>query len=79
MVCYLKDHKGNKFNFEDFADKSQYIITEKNYNSKRINILEHPGLWNGGMANWHSVFVEIPQKAFNPVKNVLDLLRLATK
>ena len=77
MVCYTKDHKGNKFNIEDFADKAQYIITEKNYNSKRVNVLEHPGLWNGGMANWHSVFVEIPLKAFNPVKNVLDLLRLS--
>lgn len=76
MVCFTKNHKGEKFNFEDFSDKSQCIITEKTYNGKRILVLEHPGLWNGCMANWHSVFVELPVKSFNPVKNVLDLLRL---
>ncbi len=79
LVCTMRNHKGERFNFEDFCDKSQYIITEKTYQSKRINVLEHPGLWNGSMANWHSVYVEIPIKVFNPVKNVLDLLRLSPK
>lgn len=79
MVCCTRNHKGERFNFDDYADKTQSIITEKTYNSKRITVLEHPGLWNGGMANWHSVFVELPVKSFNPVKSVLDLLRLTTK
>lgn len=79
MVCSTKNHKGEKFNLDEFSDKSQSIITEKIHQSKRITVLEHPGLWNGGMAHWHSVFVELPLKSFNPVKNVLDLLRLTTK
>lgn len=79
LVCYTKNHKGEKFNFDDHSDKSQCLISEKIYQSKRISVLEHPGLWNGSMANWHSVFVELPVKSFNPVKSVLDLLRLNTK
>lgn len=79
LVCSTKNHKGERFNLDDFSDKSQSIITEKQYQAKRITVLEHPGLWNGGMAHWHSVFIELPLKSFNPVKNVLDLLRLTTK
>ncbi|NOR50438.1 MAG: DUF4301 family protein, partial [Desulfuromonadales bacterium] len=53
------------------------IITSKRQEGKDVRVLELPGLWNGGMAGWHTLFVEIPQEAFNPVKTVFDLLRPA--
>ena len=51
------------------------IITEKSTNGRPLRALEHPGLWNGSMAFWNTVFVEISPLAFNPVKTVFDLLR----
>ena len=79
MVLSTVNHKGNKFALTSYCDKNQALITERSINNKKIAALEHPGLWNGSMAGWHSIFIEMPGKAFNPVKNVLDLLRLNGK
>ena len=74
MVCSLRDYQGNPFNLYQFVDPDAGFITTKSYEGKKLKALELPGLWNGGMAKWHSVFVEVPRQTFNPVKTVLDLL-----
>jgi hypothetical protein len=75
MVVSNKDFNGKKFNLELFADQSSYLIVEKNFKGQEIKFAELPGLWNGGMANWNSVFVEVPNTVFSPVKSLIDLLR----
>jgi hypothetical protein len=75
LVCYTKDSKGNKFDLNKFVDYSTCFISEKTYNGKPIKVLEHPGLWNGSMADWLTIFVEVPLITFNPVKELNDLLR----
>jgi hypothetical protein len=71
----VRDFKGNKFDLEQFVDPRAGIITEKTYKGKPIKVLELPGLWNGSMADWITVFVEVPSTTFNPVKEVFDLLK----
>jgi len=75
MVCGIKNYKGKKFDLSDYVNNDAYLITEKNEKGRRIKALEAPGLWNGGMANWNTVFVKMPLVVFNPVKIVDDLLR----
>jgi hypothetical protein len=75
IVCYVRDFEGNKFDLEQFVDPRAGIITEKTYKGKPIKVLELPGLWNGSMADWITVFVEVPSTTFNPVKEVFDLLK----
>lgn len=75
IVCSTRDHKGQKINLMDFVDQSQYFISNKSLNGKEIKALEWPGLWNGAMAHWITVFAEVPPVTFNPVKEVQDLLR----
>jgi hypothetical protein len=75
IVCGVRDVNGNKYDLEKFVDKDAIFIAEKSHQGKDILALEHPGLWNGGMANWTTVFVEVPLKTFNPVKTINDLLR----
>lgn len=75
IVCGVKDHRGVKFDLEAFVDRSSYFISEKSFEGKRLKALEHPGLWNGAMAGWNTVFVEVPITTFSPVKTVHDLLR----
>ena len=75
LVCYTKDYHGEKFDLNNFVDSSTCFISEKTYNGKPIKVLEHPGLWNGSMANWLTIFVEVPLITFNPVKELNDLLR----
>src|SRR5690625_419099 len=75
LVCFVKDHKGKKFNLLDYANEERYFISEKTHEGKPLKALEHPGLWNGAMHNWNTVFVEVPLTTFNPVKNVNDLLK----
>lgn len=65
---------GEKFNLTEFADESQYFVVTKSHQGKTIKYIEQPGLWNGGMANWNTLFVEAPKETFSPVKTVLDLL-----
>ncbi|TLF46775.1 DUF4301 family protein [Maribacter aurantiacus] len=75
LVCGIRDFKGNKYNLLDFVDAKQGFITGKTMNGKELKALELPGLWNGAMANWNTIFVEVPLVTFNPVKTVLDLLK----
>lgn len=75
IVCAVKNHKGKKFDLEKFIAEDQGFITEKSYKGKDIKVQELPGLWNGAMANWTTVFVEVPLTTFTPVKTVFDLFR----
>tara|TARA_B110000503_G_scaffold25551_1_gene40376 strand:- start:3310 stop:4839 length:1530 start_codon:yes stop_codon:yes gene_type:complete len=74
LVCGLRDFKGKKFDLTKFTDPNTGFITKKSENGVSIKALELPGLWNGGMANWNTVLVEVPLSTFNPVKTVNDLL-----
>lgn len=74
LVCAVKDYKGENFNLMNYADFDTSIIVHKTINGTEIKSLELPGLWNGSMANWISVFVEVPIETFNPVKEIVDLL-----
>lgn len=75
LVCAVRDYKGNKFNLVDFVDKATGFISYKSKSGKELKALELPGLWNGAMSDWSTVFVEVPLGTFNPVKTVNDLLR----
>ena len=75
IVCSTIDYRGNKFNLSDFVNHNAGFISEKSVNGKTIKAQELPGLWNGAMANWNTIFVEVPISTFNPVKTVNDLLR----
>ena len=75
LVCYIKDYKGNKFNLKHFVDQDTGLISMKSTAGVEIKALELPGLWNGSMSDWNTIFVEVPIETFNPVKTVNDLLR----
>ena len=75
LVCAVKDYKGNAFNLPDFVDHTTGFISSKRKHGKELKALELPGLWNGAMSDWNTVFVEVPLSTFNPVKTVNDLLR----
>jgi hypothetical protein len=75
LVCALKDYKGKPFNLMDYIDRTTCFISSKSKNGKNLKALELPGLWNGAMSDWNTVFVEVPLTTFNPVKTVNDLLR----
>ncbi|MCX7982005.1 MAG: DUF4301 family protein [Syntrophales bacterium] len=77
MVLSLRDEEGKNYDLSYFADPRMAIVTRKTFRGKPIRVLEHPGLWNGGMARWLTFFVEIPSFTFNPVKTCADLLRPA--
>jgi hypothetical protein len=77
LVCGIKNYKGEAFNLEEYVDHKAAFITLKSQNGTVIKALELPGLWNGSMADWNSIFVEIPLITFNPVKTVNDLLKPA--
>ena len=77
LVCGVRDFKGEKFNLSKYVDPDAGFITKKSLNGKTLKALELPGLWNGAMSNWISVFVEVPLTTFNPVKTVNDLLKSA--
>jgi hypothetical protein len=74
FACYIKDFKGNKFNLNKFIDPNTGFITIKSVEGEDIKALELPGLWNGGMSEWNSIFIDVPYETFNPVKTVNDLL-----
>lgn len=75
IVCSTKNHKGEMFDLAKFVDPETGFISEKSYKGKTIKALEHPGLWNGAMSNWITIFIEVPMETFNPVKVINDLLR----
>lgn len=75
LVCGLKDYQGNNFHLPDFVDPLTGFISEKSKDGKKLKAQELPGLWNGAMADWITLFVEVPVITFNPVKVINDLLR----
>ncbi|MFA6334670.1 MAG: DUF4301 family protein [Bacteroidales bacterium] len=75
LVCSLKDYKGIKFDLHKFIDPEAGFISHKSYEGRSLKAQELPGLWNGAMSQWNTVFVEVPVITFNPVKTILDLLR----
>ena len=77
LVCGVKNYKGEKFDLTQFVDENTGFIVSKNKNGKPYKAYELPGLWNGAMANWLTLFVEVPLVTFNPVKTVNDLLKPA--
>ncbi|TDE05165.1 DUF4301 family protein [Flavobacterium sandaracinum] len=77
LVCGIKNYKKEKFDLTEFVDHNSGFIVEKNVSGKSIKGYELPGLWNGAMANWLTVFVQVPLLTFNPVKTVNDLLKPA--
>ncbi|MBC9795143.1 DUF4301 family protein [Sinomicrobium weinanense] len=77
IVCAIKNYKGEKYDLLNFIDPKQAFITTKTKEGKELKALERPGLWNGSMAFWNTIFVEVPLMTFNPVKTVNDLLKPA--
>jgi hypothetical protein len=75
LVCAIRDYKGQKFDLTKYVDPATGFISYKSKNGKDLKALELPGLWNGAMSDWSTVFVEVPLATFNPVKTVNDLLR----
>jgi hypothetical protein len=75
LVCGVWDWQGRPFDLHRFVDEKAIFISEKSKDGKDLKALEHPGLWNGAMARWITLFVEVPIITFNPVKTVNDLLR----
>ncbi len=77
MVCGVRDYQGNPFNLLEYVDPGTGFIGMKSHQGRPLKALEWPGLWNGGMAHWITIFVEIPRANFNPVKTFLDWLHPA--
>lgn len=75
LVCFTNDYKGDKYNLLDYVNEDRYFITEKTHEGRPLKALEHPGLWNGAMHDWNTVFVEVPLATFTPVKKINDLLK----
>ena len=75
LVCGTRDYSGQAFDLLQFRDMNTGFITEKSKSGKVLKALELPGLWNGAMAHWNTLFVEVPLITFNPVKTINDLLR----
>lgn len=77
LVCYLKDVDGKPFDLTKYVDHATGFISQKSAHGRELQALELPGLWNGAMSDWNTVFIEVPASTFNPVKTVNDLLRPA--
>ena len=77
IVCCLHNYKGESFDLLKHVDNEAGFISSKSYQGRELKALELPGLWNGSMSDWNTLFVEVPLETFNPVKVVLDLLRPA--
>lgn len=75
LVCALKDYKGNNFKLSNYIDPNTGFISIKSKDGKDLKAMELPGLWNGAMAHWNTIFIEVPIITFNPVKTINDLLR----
>ncbi len=75
IICGVKNHKGEAYDLEQFIDSNTYFVTTKTKHGQKLKTLERPGLWNGSMADWNTIFVEVPIITFNPVKTVNDLLK----
>ena len=77
LVCGLKDYRGRPFDLTRYVDRNRYFTAEKSQAGRSLRVLEHPGLWNGAMSDWITIFVAVPITTFTPVKTVEDLLRPA--
>ncbi len=77
LACAFRDPSGRPYRLQRFVDDDAYLIVEKSHDGRPLRSLERPGLWNGAMADWNTVFVEVPVETFHPVKTVCDLLRPA--
>lgn len=75
LICSVKDFTGKKFDLIDYVDEDQYFVVKKTQGAQEIQYIEQPGLWNGAMANWLTLFYEIDAACFSPVKSVFDLLK----
>ncbi|SDG50704.1 DUF4301 family protein [Psychroflexus sediminis] len=75
IVCSMRNYRGEAFDLKNFVDRDRGFVADKFVGGEPIKGLELPGLWNGGMALWNTVFVEVPVESFNPVKAVMDLLK----
>ena len=75
LVCAVRDYNGNKFDLLAHVDETTGFISSKSKDGRELKALERPGLWNGAMSDWNTIFVEVPLSTFNPVKTVNDLLR----
>lgn len=74
IAASVYDFEGNKYDLNDFKDPNKYFVAHKKFEGQAIQFCELPGLWNGSMAFWNTIFVEIPSETFSPVKTILDLL-----
>ncbi|MDE6160028.1 MAG: DUF4301 family protein, partial [Muribaculaceae bacterium] len=77
LVCYVRDLDGEPYDLREYVDPDTGFISSKSFAGRELRALELPGLWNGAMSDWNTVFVEVPATTFNPVKVVNDLLRPA--
>jgi hypothetical protein len=75
LVCSTRDHAGNKYELMEFVDPDTGLISSKSFDGRNLKAQELPGLWNGSMSDWNTLFVEVPIETFNPVKTINDLLR----
>lgn len=75
LVCYIKDPEGKKYDLRRYVDPATGFISSKSSHGRELRAMELPGLWNGAMSDWNTIFVEVPIATFNPVKTVNDLLR----
>ena len=75
LVCGIRDYRGRNFDLQRFVNRKTFSISQKSEKGRALRALERPGLWNGSMHGWTTVFVEVPIETFNPVKTVYDLLR----
>ena len=75
LVCGVKSYKGEKFDLAKYVDPKTGFISQKSKDGKELKAQELPGLWNGAMSDWNTLFLEVPISTFNPVKTVNDLLR----
>jgi len=77
LVCYTKDLQGKKRSILPYRDPEAAFVTKKSHAGEEITVLEWPGLWNGAMADWNTLFVEVPISTFSPVKTINDLFRMS--
>ncbi|MBR0077330.1 MAG: DUF4301 family protein, partial [Bacteroidales bacterium] len=67
------DADGNKFELDHYVDPETGFISSKSYEGRTLKAMELPGLWNGAMAHWNTLFIEVPLTTFHPVKTMFDL------
>jgi len=75
LICGIRNYAGEKYDLIKFSDPETGFISSKSKDGKELKAQELPGLWNGSMSDWNTLFVEVPLETFNPVKTVTDLLR----